>query len=167
MRLSRDTGIKTETQKLAADLRGHLSRLQFWEGPWQGSLIKAFIPVAGNVFNATVNTTVAATVTAVLGFFVVSIVCEQYLAACVDNNGAVNLPFTQFMNSARLKEAVKYVTEHKNEFNIQDLLTRLSRAGKPRRFRERTGGVTRGLNPKKVGKGGEKPPKSDPIPVGL
>ena len=33
------------------------------------------------------------------------------------------------MNSARLKEAVKYVTEHKNEFNIQDLLAQIIKSG--------------------------------------
>ena len=127
-------GIKTETQKLAADLLG-TSAVTVLGRTLAGSLIKA-IPIAGNVFNATVNTTVAATVTAVLGF-AVSIVCEQYLAACVDNNGAENLPFTQFMNSARLKEAVKYVTEHKNEFNIQDLLTQIIKSGETTQIPEK------------------------------
>lgn len=67
------------------------------------------------------NTTVAASVTAVLGF-AVAVVCEQYLAACVDNNGAQNLPFAQYLNSERLKEAVAYVNAHKNEFNIQEII---------------------------------------------
>ena len=127
-------GIKAETQKLAADLLG-TSAVTVLGRTLAGSLIKA-IPIAGNVFNATVNTTVAASVTAVLGF-AVSIVCEQYLAACVDNNGAENLPFTQFMNSARLKEAVKYVTEHKNEFNIQDLLTQIIKSGETTQIPEK------------------------------
>jgi C1A family cysteine protease len=78
-----------------------------------------------NIFNATVNTTVAASVTAVLGF-AVALVCEQYLAACVDSNGAENLPFAQYMNSERLKEAIKYVTENKGEFNIQEIITQAS-----------------------------------------
>ena len=78
------------------------------------------IPLAGNAINATVNTAVASSVTAALGF-AIAIVCEQYLAACVDNNGAQNLPFAQFMNSERLKEAFKYVNAHKDEFNIQEI----------------------------------------------
>ena len=111
-------GIQTEKQKLMADLLG-TSAVSVLGRTLASSLVKV-IPLAGNVINATVNTTVAASVTAGLGF-AIAIVCEQYLAACVENNGAENLPFAQYMNSDRLKEAYKYVNEHKNEFNIKDI----------------------------------------------
>ena len=99
----RGYGIRTEGQKLAADLLG-TSAVTLLGRTLASNLIRV-IPLAGNIFNATVNTTVAASVTAVLGF-AVALVCEQYLAACVDSNGAENLPFAQYMNSDRLKEAV-------------------------------------------------------------
>lgn len=111
-------GIKTEKQKLMADLLG-TSAVSVLGRTLATSLVKV-IPLAGNVINATVNTTVAASVTAALGF-AIAIVCEQYLAACVDNNGAENLPFAQYMNSERLKEAFQYVNEHRNEFNIKEI----------------------------------------------
>lgn len=59
--------------------------------------------------------------------FAIALVCEQYLAACVDNNGVENLPFGQFMDSGRLKEAIQYVTENKKNYNIQGILDQISR----------------------------------------
>lgn len=112
-------GIQTESQKIVADIIG-TSAVSILGRTLASSLVKV-IPLAGNIINATVNTTVAASVTAVLGF-AVAVVCEQYLAACVDNNGAQNLPFAQYLNSERLKEAVAYVNAHKNEFNIQEII---------------------------------------------
>lgn len=111
-------GIRTEKKQLMADLLG-TSAVSVLGRTLASSLVKV-IPLAGNAINATVNTAVAASVTAALGF-AIAIVCEQYLAACVDNNGAQNLPFAQYMNSDRLKEAYKYVNEHKSEFNIQEI----------------------------------------------
>lgn len=116
----RGYGIRAERQKLAADLLG-TSAVTILGRTLASNLIRV-LPFAGNVFNATVNTSVAASVTAVLGFSV-ALVCEQYLAACVDNNGAQNIPFVQYMNSDRLKEAMKYVTDNKKEFNIQEIIT--------------------------------------------
>ena len=112
-------GIRAEGQKLAADILG-TSAVTIFGRTLAANLVKV-VPFAGNVINATVNTTVAASVTAVLGF-AVAVVCEQYLAACVDSNGAENLPFAQFMNSERLKLAVRYVSENKNEFNLQNII---------------------------------------------
>ena len=111
-------GIRTEKKQLLADLLG-TSAVSVLGRTLASSLVKV-IPLAGNAINATVNTAVASSVTAALGF-AIAIVCEQYLAACVDNNGAQNLPFAQFMNSERLKEAFKYVNAHKDEFNIQEI----------------------------------------------
>ena len=123
MEIIKGYGIQTKGQKLAADLLG-TSAVTILGRTLASNLIRV-IPLAGNIFNATVNTTVAASVTAVLGF-AVALVCEQYLAACVDSNGAENLPFAQYMNSERLKEAIKYVTENKGEFNIQEIITQAS-----------------------------------------
>ncbi len=113
-------GIQAEKQKLAADLLG-TSAVSVLGRTLAANLVRV-IPLAGNIFNATVNTTVAASITAILGF-AVAIVCEQYLASCVDKNGTANSPFAQYMDSEKLREAVKYVSEHKNEFKIQDIIT--------------------------------------------
>jgi uncharacterized protein (DUF697 family)/GTP-binding protein EngB required for normal cell division len=117
-------GIRTEGQQIAANLVG-TSAVSVFGRSLASSLIRV-IPVAGGIVNATVNTTVAASVTAVLGF-AIALVCEQYLAACVDNNGVENLPFGQFMDSGRLKEAIQYVTENKKNYNIQGILDQISR----------------------------------------
>ncbi len=111
-------GIHTEKQKMMADLLG-TSAVTVLGRTLASSLVKV-IPLAGNVISATVNTTVASSVTAALGF-AIAIVCEQYLAACVDNNGAENIPFVQFMNSDRLREAYRYVNAHRSEFKIKEI----------------------------------------------
>ena len=111
-------GIHADKQQMVANLLG-TSAVSALGRTLATSLVKV-IPVAGNVINATVNSTVAASITATLGF-AIAIVCEQYLAACVDNNGAENLPFAQYMNSERLKEVFKYVNAHRNEFNIKEI----------------------------------------------
>ena len=111
-------GIRTEKQQMVANLLG-TSAVSALGRTLATSLVKV-IPVAGNVINATVNSTVAASITATLGF-AIAIVCEQYLAACVDNNGAENLPFAEYMDSDRLKEVFKYVNTHRNEFNIMEI----------------------------------------------
>ena len=115
----RGYGIKVQSQKIAADLIG-TSAISILGKTLAGNLIKV-IPIAGNVISATVNTSVAASVTSVLGF-AVAVVCEKYLEACVDNNGASNLPFAQYINNDVLKEAINYVNNHKDEFNIQEIL---------------------------------------------
>ena len=119
-------GINAEGQKIAANLLG-TSAVSFLGRRLAASLIRV-IPLAGNIFNATVNTTVAASVTAVLGL-AIALVCEQYLAACVDSNGAENLPFAQYMNSERLMEAVKYVNDHKKELNFQEIIMKALKTG--------------------------------------
>jgi uncharacterized protein (DUF697 family) len=119
-------GISAEGQKIAANLLG-TSAFSFLGRRLAASLIRV-IPLAGNIFNATVNTTVAASVTAVLGL-AIALVCEQYLAACVDSNGAENLPFAQYMNSERLMEAVKYVNDHKKELNFQEIIMKALKTG--------------------------------------
>ena len=58
----RGYGIRTEGQKLAADLLG-TSAVTLLGRTLASNLIRV-IPLAGNIFNATVNTTVAASVTA-------------------------------------------------------------------------------------------------------
>ncbi len=111
-------GIETEGQKIAANILG-TSAVTYLGRTLATSLMKV-IPLAGAFINAAVNTTVAVSVTAVLGF-AVAIVCEQYLAACVDNNGAENIPFAQYINSDRLKEAIEYVSANQVQFGIQNI----------------------------------------------
>ena len=117
-------GIRTEGQQIAANLVG-TSAVSVFGRSLASNLIRV-IPVAGGIVNATVNTTVAASVTAVLGF-AIALVCEQYLAACVDNNGVENLPFGQFMDSGKLKEAIQYVTDNKKDYNIQGILDQVAK----------------------------------------
>jgi hypothetical protein len=45
----------------------------------------------------------------------------------VDNNGVENLPFGQFMDSGKLKEAIQYVTDNKKDYNIQGILDQVAK----------------------------------------
>ncbi len=112
-------GIRAEVKQLAANLVG-TSAVSVIGRTLAGNIIKV-IPLAGNLLNATVNTSVAASVTAALGF-AITLVCEQYLAMCIDNNGAENLPFVQFLTPERLAEAMKYVNGHSGEFDMQSIV---------------------------------------------
>ena len=114
----KDYGIETEGQKIAANILG-TSAITYLGRTLATSLMKV-IPLAGAFINAAVNTTVAVSVTAILGF-AVTIVCEQYLAACVDNNGAENLPFSEYISAERLKEALEYVSANQGRFGIQNI----------------------------------------------
>ena len=90
-------------------------------GKTLASQIVSWIPGIGQVAKATVNTTVAASVTAVLGVGI-TLIAEQYLKACIDNNGAENLPFAEFLTKERFKETMDYVNNHKKEFEIDKII---------------------------------------------
>ena len=96
-------GIKAETQKLAADLLG-TSAVTVLGRTLASSLIKA-IPIAGNVFNATVNTTVAASITAVWKLRCPSSASSTWQPASTITGPKTFPFFTQFMNSARLERS--------------------------------------------------------------
>lgn len=90
-------------------------------GKTLASQLTAAIPLIGNFVKATVNVSVAAIVTATLGA-AITLVCEQYLKACIDKNGAENLAFADFFTAERLKQALSYIENNKSEFNIDDIV---------------------------------------------
>ena len=79
------------------------------------------LPVAGKFIKAAVNTGVAASVTAVFGA-AMTVVCEAYLQACVNANGAKNLPFADFFTAERLKEAMQFVSANPSTFKLNSYI---------------------------------------------
>lgn len=111
--------IKTDVKNVISDMIG-MSAISYI-GKTLASQIVSWIPGIGQVAKATVNTTVAASVTAVLGVGI-TLIAEQYLKACIDNNGAENLPFAEFLTEERFKETMDYVNNHKKEFGIDKII---------------------------------------------
>lgn len=85
------------------------------------------IPGIGGAAKAVVNVSVAASVTATLGA-AISLVCEQYLKACVDKEGKQTMKFEEFMTEERVKDTIKYVTGHEGEFNIKAIIEQAVKA---------------------------------------
>ncbi len=111
--------IKTDVKNVISDMVG--TSAVSYIGKTLASQIVSWIPGIGQVAKATVNTTVAASVTAVLGVGI-TLIAEQYLKACIDNNGAENLPFAEFLTKERFKETMDYVNNHKKEFGIDKII---------------------------------------------
>lgn len=111
-------GIKSDASKLVGNLIGTTG--VSYLGKTLASQLVSVIPFFGNAVKAAVNTSVAAGVTASLGA-AVTLTCEQYLKACIRNNGADNLPFADFMTIENLKQALSYVEKHKSDFDIPDI----------------------------------------------
>ena len=85
------------------------------------SKLIGLVPVVGKGTEIAVNTTVATTITATLGC-AITVICERYLAKCIEKEGNENLSFETFFTSDNLKDAVKYVKEHKDEFDIAKII---------------------------------------------
>ena len=49
------------------------------------------------------------------------------MTAWVKHGGAENLPFQEFFNQDKLKEAIEYVQRHKSEFGIDDIIKNASK----------------------------------------
>ncbi len=111
-------GINADAAKLVGNVIGTTG--VSYLGKTLASQLISVIPFIGNAVKATVNVGVATAVTASLGT-AITLVCEQYLKACIRNNGAENLLFADFMTTANLTSALKYVSEHKSDFKIAGL----------------------------------------------
>ncbi len=110
-------GIKSDVSKLVGNLIGTTGVSYF--GRTLASQLISVIPFIGNTAKASVNTTVAVTITGSLGA-AITLVCEQYLKACIKNNGANNLPFSDFLTVENLKRAISFVQKNKSDFGISD-----------------------------------------------
>ena len=118
MSIIKDYGIKADAEKIIGQVVGTTG--VSYLGKTLASQLVSVIPFIGNFVKATVNVSVAAFVTATLGASI-TLVCEQYLRACIKNNGAKNLPFADFFTIERLKQALSYVEQNKSEFNVADI----------------------------------------------
>lgn len=117
-------GIKSSGVKVVQDVVGTTVVSSF--GKKLASQLLSIFPIFGSIVKAAVNVSVATSVTAVLGAGI-TILCEQYLTACVKNGGAENLSFQEFFNQDKLKEAIEYVQRHKSEFGIDDIIMNASK----------------------------------------
>jgi len=79
------------------------------------------IPNVGKGMEIVVNTSVAASITATIGC-AIALICERYLILCVDSNGKENTSFEDFFTSDNLKDAIHYVKNHKDEFDIDKII---------------------------------------------
>ena len=112
-------GIDASMEKVAAGILG--TGMISYIGKTLAAQLLSIVPVIGTGTKATVNVSVAATVTAVLGT-AMTLLCEQYLKECVDNNGAENLPFAEFITTEKLKELIVYVKNNKSEFELDSII---------------------------------------------
>ena len=109
-------GIDNSLKNVISDLVG--ANLLSYLGKTIASQLLSVIPVVGNIVKGTVNVSVAVTITAVLGT-AISIICEQYLKACIENGGSENLPkFSDFITADRLEEVMKIVANDKEKYGI-------------------------------------------------
>jgi len=118
MAIIAEYGINADAAKLVGNVIGTTG--VSYLGRTLASQLITVIPFIGNAVKATVNVSVATMVTASLGA-AVTLVCEQYLKACIKNNGADNLLFSDFLTTANLTKALSYVNDHKSDFRIAGL----------------------------------------------
>ena len=113
-------GIENDIKRTIGDILG--ANVISYIGKTLASQILSVIPVVGNVVKGTVNVSVAATITAILGVSI-SIICEQYLKACIDNEGSDGvLDFSDFITQERLKEVMDDVTNNKEKHKIPQII---------------------------------------------
>ena len=93
-------------------------------GKTLASQIVSWIPAIGTATKVVVNTTVAASITAVLGAGI-TLIAEQYLIACINNGGIENLPFAEFLTKEKFSEIMSYVQKHKAEFGLDDIISQI------------------------------------------
>lgn len=114
--------INANVKNVVSDLVG--TTLVSYFGKTLASQIISWIPGIGAAAKVAVNTTVAASITAILGAGI-TLLAEQYLVACVNNGGVENLPFSEFLTKERFSEAMEYVKNHKSEFGIDDIISQV------------------------------------------
>lgn len=87
------------------------------------SKVIGLIPVVGKGTEIAVNTAVATTITATVGC-AITVICERYLEKCVEKKGNDNPSFEEFFTPENLKDALKYVKDHKEEFDITKIVSK-------------------------------------------
>ena len=115
MIILKEYGIDTEAQGVVSELIG--TSFTTYIGRTLAAQLLGVLPFAGKFIKAAVNTGVAGSVTAIFGA-AMTVVCEAYLRACVNANGAKNLPFADFFTAERLKEAMQYVAANPSTFKL-------------------------------------------------
>lgn len=115
--------IKANVKNVVSDLVG--TTFVSYIGKTLASQIISWIPGIGTAAKVTVNVSVAASVTAVLGAGI-TLIAEQYLISCVNNGGVANLPFDEFLTKEKFSETMTYVKEHKSEFGIDDVISKVA-----------------------------------------
>ena len=85
------------------------------------------IPFVGGAAKATVNVSVATTVTATLGVAITKI-CEEYTKACIENGGSKDLMITKisdFFTVENLKKVMKEISKGKEQKVIKEIVNAL------------------------------------------
>ena len=119
--------IKANMKNVVTDLVG--TTFVSYLGRTIATQIVGWIPGIGTAAKVAVNATVAASLTAMLGAGI-TIIAEQYLIACVDNGGAENLPFAEFLTKERFSEVMEYVKNNKTEFKIDNIVSQAIKKNK-------------------------------------
>ena len=112
--------IKASVENVVSDLVG--TTFISYIGKTLAAQIVSWIPGIGAIAKTAVNTSVAASVTAMLGAGI-TVIAEQYLVACVNCGGAENLPFADFLTKDRFVEIMDYVQKNKDEFGIDYMIS--------------------------------------------
>lgn len=82
------------------------------------------IPFVGGAAKATVNVSVATTVTATLGVAITKI-CEEYTKACIENGGSKNLMITKisdYFTVENLKKVMKEISKGKDQKIVERIV---------------------------------------------
>lgn len=115
--------IKANVKNVVSDVIG--TSLVSYIGKTVASQIVSWLPGIGIAVKVAVNTTVAVSITAMLGVGI-TLIAEQYLVACVDNEGVGNLPFADFLTKEKFSEVMNYVKDHKSEFGIDEIVAQVT-----------------------------------------
>lgn len=96
-------------------------------GKTLASQLLSVIPFVGGAAKATVNVSVATTVTATLGVAITKI-CEEYTKACIENGGSKDLMITKisdFFTVENLKKVMKEISKGKEQKVIKEIVNAL------------------------------------------
>lgn len=119
MKIFGDFGIKTE---LSTAMKGFLGTGTIsYFGRTVATQLFSIVPGVGQATKVAVNTSVAASVTAILGVSI-TIIVEQYFKLIKKDGGKDAIPFSEFLTKERFQEAMNYVKENQELFNIEKII---------------------------------------------
>lgn len=93
-------------------------------GKTLASQLLSVIPFVGGAAKATVNVSVATTVTATLGVAITKI-CEEYTKACIENGGSKDLMITKisdYFTVENLKKVMKEISKGKDQKIVERIV---------------------------------------------